>query len=242
MKSVNMGKAVLVAALAFAGFAANAVTVLTTFEAPELVGTPAPLGSSQSMSSAAFTSWMAAGGVPGWTSNGSVGFGEVGSGSAGNTGKQFLFLSTNDIVTYAFSGLTLGTSYQLVFSFDYSGAAGPASNAAGKFAIKDGSTNVVGDTDLIKDTPAAGASINTYFDNLGPATFQNLSFTAVGTSLAFIFYAANGLTGGNTHLAIDNVSVDITPLPVPEPGTYAMFLAGLGAVAFVAGRRRPRTG
>jgi PEP-CTERM motif len=240
MKSVNMRKAALSAVLALAGFAANALTVLTTFETPELVGTPAPLGSSQSMSSAAFATWMATGGVPGWSSNAAIGFGEVGGGSAGNLGQQYLFLSVDDIVTYTYSGLTPGTSYQLVFSFDYSGAAGPASNAAGKFAIKNGSTNVVGDTDLIKDTSAAGASINTYFDNLGQAPAQNLSFTAVGTSLAFIFYAANGLTGGNTHLAIDNVSVGITALPVPEPGTYALLLAGLGAIGYVARKRLPR--
>jgi len=43
---------------------------------------------------------------------------------------------------------------------------------------------------------------------------------------------------GNDHgLAIDNVSLSVTAA-VPEPGTYAMLLAGLGAVGFVARRRR----
>ncbi|NCT83758.1 MAG: PEP-CTERM sorting domain-containing protein [Comamonadaceae bacterium] len=43
---------------------------------------------------------------------------------------------------------------------------------------------------------------------------------------------------GNDHgLAIDNVSLSVTAA-VPEPGSYAMLLAGLGAVGFIARRRR----
>jgi hypothetical protein len=42
---------------------------------------------------------------------------------------------------------------------------------------------------------------------------------------------------GNDHgLAIDNVSFSVTA--VPEPGTYALLLAGLGVVGFLARRRR----
>lgn len=42
---------------------------------------------------------------------------------------------------------------------------------------------------------------------------------------------------GNDHgLAIDNLSFSVTA--VPEPGTYALLLAGLGLVGFVARRRR----
>ena len=45
--------------------------------------------------------------------------------------------------------------------------------------------------------------------------------------------------GGNDHgLAIDNVSFSVTAAAVPEPSTYAMLLAGLGAVGFIARRRR----
>lgn len=46
---------------------------------------------------------------------------------------------------------------------------------------------------------------------------------------------------GNDHgLAIDNFSLSVTAVtaPVPEPSTYAMLLAGLGAVGVVARRRR----
>jgi hypothetical protein len=44
-------------------------------------------------------------------------------------------------------------------------------------------------------------------------------------------------TGGDHGLAIDNVSFSVTTA-VPEPSTYAMLLAGLGAVGFMARRRR----
>jgi len=43
---------------------------------------------------------------------------------------------------------------------------------------------------------------------------------------------------GNDHgLAIDNMTLSVTAA-VPEPGSFAMLLAGLGAVGFVARRRR----
>jgi len=42
---------------------------------------------------------------------------------------------------------------------------------------------------------------------------------------------------GNDHaLAIDNLSFSVTA--VPEPGTYALLLAGLGVIGFLARRRR----
>lgn len=42
--------------------------------------------------------------------------------------------------------------------------------------------------------------------------------------------------GADHGLAIDNVRLSVTA--VPEPSTYAMLLAGLGAVGFIARRRR----
>ena len=47
-----------------------------------------------------------------------------------------------------------------------------------------------------------------------------------------------GATGDNyADERVTAFSVDSTP-PVPEPETYAMLLAGLGALAFVARRRK----
>jgi hypothetical protein len=66
------------------------------------------------------------------------------------------------------------------------------------------------------------------FSLFNPAGTYSL---AAGTH-AFAF--AN--TTGTFYL--DNFSVSVTTAPVPEPETYAMMLAGLGALGFMARRRR----
>jgi hypothetical protein len=58
---------------------------------------------------------------------------------------------------------------------------------------------------------------------------------AAGSTLWVRWNDANDI--GNDHgLAIDNVTLSVTA--VPEPGTYAMLLAGLGAIGFIARRHR----
>ncbi|MBN8505071.1 MAG: PEP-CTERM sorting domain-containing protein [Burkholderiales bacterium] len=56
-----------------------------------------------------------------------------------------------------------------------------------------------------------------------------------GQTLWLRWFDAND-TGNDHGLAIDNFSLSVTA--VPEPGTYALMLAGLGAVGFLARRRR----
>lgn len=45
-------------------------------------------------------------------------------------------------------------------------------------------------------------------------------------------------SGYSSHIVVDNLQLKITP--VPEPETYAMLMAGLGVMGFVARRRRER--
>lgn len=45
-------------------------------------------------------------------------------------------------------------------------------------------------------------------------------------------------SGADDGLAVDNFSLNATLAPVPEPSSYALLLAGLGAIGFVARRRR----
>ncbi len=68
--------------------------------------------------------------------------------------------------------------------------------------------------------------------NLGGTVATNW---AAGDTLWLRWTDVNN-TGNDHGLAIDNVSFSVTA--VPEPGTYALMLAGLGAVGFLARRRR----
>ena len=58
---------------------------------------------------------------------------------------------------------------------------------------------------------------------------------AVGDTL-WVRWIENNDNGNDHGLAIDNLTFSVTA--VPEPGTYALLLAGLGVVGFLARRRR----
>ena len=77
----------------------------------------------------------------------------------------------------------------------------------------------------------SGNVINTLMATGTAYSPQSWLFTAAGasTTLSFMNIGATG----TSYPQIDNVSVTA----VPEPGTYAMLLAGLAAVGFVAKRR-----
>ncbi|MET0332776.1 MAG: PEP-CTERM sorting domain-containing protein, partial [Rhizobacter sp.] len=57
--------------------------------------------------------------------------------------------------------------------------------------------------------------------------------TEAGGDTGFLF-ALRGVPGSNYGVSLQNFQV----AAVPEPGTYAMLLAGLGALAFVGRRRK----
>ena len=66
--------------------------------------------------------------------------------------------------------------------------------------------------------------------------WQHWEFDVKGTGTDTLKFAAVG-TADTYGGSLDNVSLVAA---VPEPETYALMMAGLGAVAFMARRRRPR--
>lgn len=91
-------------------------------------------------------------------------------------------------------------------------------------------------------SPVFGTTAAAPVDGNGPGLVTNLGGTvatawAPGSTLWVRWVEVNDV--GNDHsLAIDNVSFSVTATAVPEPSTYAMLLAGLGAIGFLARRRR----
>jgi hypothetical protein len=71
-------------------------------------------------------------------------------------------------------------------------------------------------------------------DSTSTAGWTSYSFITQAGGDSGLLFALRGVPGGNFGFSVQNVQV----AAVPEPATYAMLLAGLGAVAFVGKRRR----
>jgi choice-of-anchor C domain-containing protein len=73
----------------------------------------------------------------------------------------------------------------------------------------------------------------TFTVNTIPTTFTRSFVASSDNTTSLTFASVGGKT--NSGAVIDNVSV----IAVPEPETYALMLAGLGLVGFLARRRKP---
>jgi hypothetical protein len=71
-------------------------------------------------------------------------------------------------------------------------------------------------------------------------TWQQFAFNFVASSASTaITFGGSGTAVGGVipYLGLDNVSVDLVSLPVPEPTSWALMLAGLGSLLTMARRR-----
>lgn len=89
------------------------------------------------------------------------------------------------------------------------------------------------------DGHAGGTATNAQASSFTAAT--NPSFVILGSNLS-LSGASEYLLGYNDSFRgdadFDDMVVRLSVSPVPEPSTYALMLAGLGVLGFVARRRR----
>jgi hypothetical protein len=132
------------------------------------------------------------------------------------------------------------------------------------FSVASGTLNnktAVADVTSIFGPVAAGALNFTFADLFTGTTvgngggggetgmFTSYMVFGTGTGAAFVPYTKGGLydvvVGFNDGLQVDgdfdDLIVGLKVVAVPEPETYTLLLAGLGAVGFIARRRQRRT-
>jgi Carbohydrate binding domain/PEP-CTERM motif len=157
----------------------------------------------------------------GWTGQGDlVVQGYAGSVHSGD-GNQWLDLNPGTGAGTGMSQditLTAGTKYQ--FSFLYNGGGGGSTTQISYSLGSSLSSNV------------STASMNVYGGT--PWATYSTGFTPTVSGAETLNFVPNGVLSGGF---ID--AVNISPaVPVPEPETYAMLLAGLGLLGFTAWRRK----
>ena len=141
------------------------------------------------------------------------------------TSLNYTLYGYNGTATFDFSGNTPTTS-----------AMNPVALASGSLIRGSAVTIPNGDGTF---TPSGSAKLSMSTSSTGffsaPAPFYNLGLTAFANTSSQVEAFAGGFRirqgGGSINFAS----------AVPEPGSYAMLLAGMGVIGFVARRRRPRS-
>ena len=96
-------------------------------------------------------------------------------------------------------------------------------------------------------SPDDGNSLDIATTNFGTTTYTGSQFKTLGGLVGDGMNANTRLftitgTGGTLINSItfksSNIAFEVATAPIPEPETYALMLAGLGAVGFMARRRR----
>ena len=154
-----------------------------------------------------------------------------------NSTYSFYFHFTGDgVVNGAFSSLNyqlFGTNAVPTF-----GPGGTISGAGAPVQLASGSL-ISGSTGTINGLPGAGATVtfnaaaSPFYVTPPSASFYNMALTSFINAEGTVTNTANGFMidngGGSLHFAPQ----------IPEPETYALMIAGLGVLGFMAWRRKP---
>ena len=82
----------------------------------------------------------------------------------------------------------------------------------------------------------AGSTVASVHVNVMPGAFTHFALSGFSNLNTVHLVHAGGAT--SYYVGIDNIVTSAVLTPVPEPETYAMLLAGLGLLGFIARRRK----
>lgn len=81
--------------------------------------------------------------------------------------------------------------------------------------------------------------VSTFVDTSVPTAATQFNFKNIDKVIFSSVSGINaGLGGRGRHFAIDDLQLNPEPAPVPEPSTYIMLFAGLGAIGLMALKRK----
>ncbi len=171
--------------------------------------------------------WTYLSSVTGWTSTGEFEI-EKGSNAGGwssfnpaDAGGQYLEINSTQLTTVSQSlSTTKGSHYDL--SFDYSGRSDTPGNAPSKMAVYWNGTQIA----VLTESATSGWQSFTFDNLVASGGHSVLSFQSLGPTSAPSYGSY-----------LDNVVVHSVSA-VPEPGTYAMLIAGLAMLAYAKRRRQ----
>ena len=136
---------------------------------------------------------------------------------------------------FSLSGPMTGSLGNIVYFMSGAGAT-TSLTATGSFSVDGGPSTTLPSAPLTQTviTPSFG-----YFS--GSSTAPLGAFTSFSVTGASITLTASGGSFASIGAQPQNkLKFDFTATPVPEPETYALMLAGLGLVGFMARRRQGR--